>query len=179
MRERLDDPPVEITIALVSGYAAYLPAEELGLSGVTAAVAIGLYMGSQTSRLTNSTVRMQGDAVWQILVFLLNSFLFVFIGLQLPTILDDLRGENIDTSDLIVWGGGATATVIGVRLVWAFVFAYLPHVLFHRLRERNRSRSRATSRSPRGWGCAAPSRSPPRSRSRSRPTPASASPSAR
>ncbi len=80
VRERLDDPPVEITIALVSGYAAYLPAEQLGLSGVTAAVAIGLYVGSQTSRLTNSTVRMQGDAVWQILVFLLNSFLFVFIG---------------------------------------------------------------------------------------------------
>jgi Na+/H+ antiporter len=137
VRERLDDPPVEITIALVSGYAAYLPAEELGLSGVTAAVAIGLYMGSQTSRLTNSTVRMQGDAVWQILVFLLNSFLFVFIGLQLPTILDDLRGENIETADLIVWGSAATATVIGVRLVWTFVFAYLPHLLFHSLRERN------------------------------------------
>jgi monovalent cation/hydrogen antiporter len=112
VRERLDDPPVEITIALVSGYAAYLPAEELGLSGVTAAVAIGLYMGSQTSRLTNSTVRMQGDAVWQILVFLLNSFLFVLIGLQLPTILDDLRGEDL-------------------------VFAYLPHWLFHSLRTRN------------------------------------------
>ena len=93
VRERLDDPPVEITIALVSGYAAYLPAEELGLSGVTAAVAVGLYMGSQTSRLTNSTVRMQGDAVWQILVFLLNSFLFVLVGLQLPSILDELEGR--------------------------------------------------------------------------------------
>ena len=128
VRERLDDPPVEITIALVSGYAAYLPAEELGLSGVTAAVAIGLYMGSQTSRLTNSTVRMQGDAVWQILVFLLNSFLFVLIGLQLPSILDDLRGENLDTADLIVYGSVATATVIGIRLVWTYVFAYLPHL---------------------------------------------------
>jgi monovalent cation/hydrogen antiporter len=137
VRERLDDPPVEITIALMSGYAAYLPAEELGLSGVTAAVAIGLYMGSQTSRLTNSTVRMQGDAVWQILVFLLNSFLFVFIGLQLPFILDELKGEHVGTSDLIVYGGAATATVIGVRLVWTYVFAYLPHLLFKGLRTRN------------------------------------------
>ena len=130
VRERLDDPPVEITIALVSGYAAYLPAEELGFSGVTAAVAIGLYMGSQTSRLTNSTVRMQGDAVWQILVFLLNSFLFVLIGLQLPSILDDLRGEDIDTWQLIAYGGAVTATVIVIRLVWTFVFAYLPLGLF-------------------------------------------------
>ena len=127
VRERLDDPPVEITIALVSGYAAYLPAEELGLSGVTAAVAIGLYMGSQTSRLTNSTVRMQGDAVWQILIFLLNSFLFVLIGLQLPRILEDLRGEDLGTDELILYGGVVTATVIVIRLVWTFVFAYLPH----------------------------------------------------
>src|SRR5215204_2462203 len=128
VRERLDDPPVEITIALFSGYAAYLPAEELGLSGVTAAVAIGLYMGSQTSRLTNSTVRMQGDAIWQIITFLLNSFLFVFIGLQLPSILDDLRGEDIDTNDLLVYGGVITATVIVTRIVWSYVFQYVPYL---------------------------------------------------
>src|SRR5215210_3118023 len=137
VRERLDDPPVEITIALMSGYAAYLPAEELGLSGVTAAVAIGLYMGSQTSRLTDSTVRMQGDAVWQILVFLLNSFLFVFIGLQLPSILDDLRGEQVGTSDLIVYGSVICAVVIGIRIVWTYVFAYFPLPLFKYMRSGN------------------------------------------
>ncbi|MEA2134569.1 MAG: monovalent cation/hydrogen antiporter, partial [Solirubrobacteraceae bacterium] len=42
-----------------------------------------------------------------------------------------------DTTHLIVWGSVATATVIAVRLVWTFVFAYLPHLLFHSLRERN------------------------------------------
>ena len=134
VRERLDDPPVEITIALFSGYAAYLPAEELGLSGVTAAVAIGLYMGSQTSRLTNSTVRMQGDAVWQIIMFLLNSILFLLIGLQLPGILDDLRGADLDTDDLILYGSVVTATVI---------------VTPHRLDLRLRSICRSTS-----WACA-------------------------
>src|SRR5215203_3731790 len=128
VRERLDDPPVEITIALMSGYAAYLPAEELGLSGVTAAVAIGLYMGSQTSRLTNSTVRMQGDAIWQIITFLLNSFLFLLIGLQLPTILDDLRGADLDTSDMLVYGGVITVTVIVTRIVWSYVFQFAPYL---------------------------------------------------
>ncbi len=128
IRERLDDPPVEITIALFSGYAAYLPAEELGLSGVTAAVAIGLYMGSQTSRLTNSTVRMQSDAVWQIITFLLNSILFLLIGLQLPGILDDLRGAELNTDDLLLYGGVITATVIVTRIVWTYVFLYLPYL---------------------------------------------------
>ena len=85
VRERLNDPPVEITISLFSGYAAYLPAEELGLSGVIAAVTVGLYMGSQTvapDQRRRSACRAY--AVWQILTFLLNSFLFVLIGLQLP-----------------------------------------------------------------------------------------------
>ena len=62
-----------------------------GVSGVIAAVTVGVYMGSQTSRLTTPTVRMQGFAVWEILQFLLNAFLFVLIGLQLPAVLDGLQ----------------------------------------------------------------------------------------
>ena len=171
VRERLDDPPVEITIALFSGYAAYLPAEELGLSGVTAAVAIGLYMGSQTSRLTNSTVRMQGDAVWQIITFLLNSFLFLLIGLQLPTILDDLRGADLDTDDLLVYGGVVTATVIVTRHRLDLRLPVLCRTSSEPGVDRPLKRAHGRDRRP-GWACAAPSRSPPRSRSPPSPTPA-------
>src|SRR5215207_1641024 len=126
VRERLDDPPVEITISLFTGYAAYLPAEELGLSGVVAAVTVGLYMGSQTSRVTNAQVRMQGFGVWQILVFLLNSFLFVLIGLQLPQLLDELRAADYDTATVIGYGLLASVTVVVGRVVWVFGFTYLP-----------------------------------------------------
>ena len=68
---------------------------------------------------------MQGDAVWQIITFLLNSILFLLIGLQLPVILDDLRGADFDTSDLLRYGGAVTATVIatahrlGLRLQYS------------------------------------------------------------
>jgi CPA1 family monovalent cation:H+ antiporter len=70
---------------------------------------------------------MQSDAVWQILTFLLNSILFVLIGLQLPTILEDLRGADLDTGDLLVYGGVITATVIVTRIVWTYVFQYSPY----------------------------------------------------
>jgi NhaP-type Na+/H+ or K+/H+ antiporter len=63
MRERLDDPPVEVTLSLLTGYAAYLPAEELGLSCVMAADTVGLYMSTQTARVTNLQSRMQGQAM--------------------------------------------------------------------------------------------------------------------
>jgi Na+/H+ antiporter len=125
VRERLDDPPVEITISLFTGYAAYLPAEELGLSGVVAAVTVGLYMGSQTSRVTNAQVRMQGFAMWQLLVFLLNSFLFVLIGLQLPGLLDELREAHYDITTVIGYGLLASLTVVVVRIVWVCGFSYL------------------------------------------------------
>ena len=123
VRQRIDDPPVEITISLFTGYAAYLPAEELQLSGVIAAVTVGLYMSSQTARVTNAQVRMQSVPVWTILTFLLNSFLFVLIGLQLPLLLDELRGADYDVSTVVGYGALASLTVIVVRIVWVFTFA--------------------------------------------------------
>ena len=48
VRKRLDDPPTEITVALLTAYLAYLPAEALGVSAVLAAVTVGLYMGWYT-----------------------------------------------------------------------------------------------------------------------------------
>jgi Na+/H+ antiporter len=123
VRFRLDDPPTEITIALLTGYAAYLPAEELGFSGVIAAVTVGVYMGSQTSRLTTPTVRMQGFAVWEIIQFLLNAFLFVLIGLQLPAVLDGLQARS--TGELIGYAILVGVVVIVVRAVWLFAFTSL------------------------------------------------------
>ncbi len=90
IRRRLDNPPVEVTIALFSAYFAYLPAEAIGVSGVLAAVTVGIYMGRLTSRLTTPTTRIQGNAVWEIVTFLLNATLFVLVGLQLPTVIDGI-----------------------------------------------------------------------------------------
>ena len=137
VRSRLDDPPVEITISLLTGYLAYLPAEQLELSGVVAAVTVGLYMGSQTSRLTNATLRMQTVPVWQILIFLLNSFLFVLIGLQLPGLLDELRSADFDVSTVIGYGLLASAAVIVVRIGWVFTLSWFMRLRGTQLNQRN------------------------------------------
>ena len=94
LRKRLDDPPVEIAIALLSGYLGYLPAQALGVSGVLAAVTVGIYMGWHTPELTTVQTRLQGQAVWEIVFLLLNGLLFALVGLQLPTILDALSGRS-------------------------------------------------------------------------------------
>jgi CPA1 family monovalent cation:H+ antiporter len=134
VRRRLHNPPVEITIALLSAYFAYLPAEAIGVSGVLAAVTVGIYMGRLTSRLTGPTTRIQGVAVWEIVTFLLNSALFVLIGLQLPIVVEGISG--LGTAELIRDATLVAATVIVVRIVWVFPFTYLPRRLSRRIRER-------------------------------------------
>jgi Na+/H+ antiporter len=123
IRRRLDNPPVEITISILSGYFAYLPAEAIGVSGVLAAVTVGIYMGWHTPELTTAQTRLQGVAVWEILFFLLNAFLFTIVGLQLPVILDGLSGYS--TTTLIWYAVLVTTTVVAARFAWIFVSAQL------------------------------------------------------
>jgi Na+/H+ antiporter len=123
LRRRLDDPPLEITISLLSGYFAYLPAQAAGVSGVLAAVTVGVYMGWHTPELTSAQTRLQGIAVWEILFFVLNALLFALIGLQLPAILDALSGRT--TGTLIGYAALVTAAVIAARFLWVVPGTYL------------------------------------------------------
>jgi len=123
VRRRLDDIPVEITISLATGYAAYLPAEALGVSGVLAAVTAGIYMGWLAPELATPQMRMQGRAVWEFIVFVLNAVLFVLIGIQLPNIMDGV--SQIDAATLAGYALATVAVVIGARFLWVFTIPYL------------------------------------------------------
>ncbi len=135
IRRRLDHSPTEIAIALFSGYFAYLPAEAAGVSAVLAAVTVGIYVGWHTPELTNVQTRLQGDAVWEILVFMLNALLFVLVGLQLRPILDGLSGHS--TGSLIGYAIVVSSTVIVTRFVWMYPATYVPRFLFPRIRARD------------------------------------------
>ena len=88
-----------MTISLLTGYFAYIPAELLGVSAVIAAVTAGIYLGWYTPELTTAEMRLKGESAWEIVVFMLNALLFTLIGLQLPGILDELAGYS--TGDLL------------------------------------------------------------------------------
>jgi Na+/H+ antiporter len=148
IRSRIDDPPTEMTISILSGYVGYLPAEELGLSGVLAAVTTGLYMAWYTPQLTTPVLRLQSLAVWEILTFLVNAALFLLVGLQLPGIIDDLSGRS--AGELVLWGGLVSLVVIVVRLVWMFTTPYLIRFVDRREVQRLR-RSTPASRLIVGW----------------------------
>jgi Na+/H+ antiporter len=130
VRRRIDDIPVEITISLLSGYAGYLPAEALGVSGVLAAVTTGIVLGWKAPQISTASMRLQGYAVWEILTFLLNALLFVLIGLQLPIILDELSGEPALT--LLGWAAAVSLAVILTRLAWGHTVVWIIRALDRR-----------------------------------------------
>jgi Na+/H+ antiporter len=135
VRRRVDDPPTEVAIAVLSGYLAYLPAAAAGVSGVLAAVTIGVYMGWHTPELTTERTRLTGDAFWEIVVFLVNALIFVLVGLQLRGIVDALSG--ISSPRLAGYAALVCGAVILVRILSVPIFAYLPRWAFRSIRERD------------------------------------------
>jgi CPA1 family monovalent cation:H+ antiporter len=135
VRRRIDDAPTEVALALLSGYLAYLPATALGVSGVLAAVTIGVYMGWYTPQLTNGITRISGNSFWEIVTFIVNALLFALVGLQLHGILNRLSGRS--TASLIGDAAIVAATVVIARVLWVPVITYVPRYLFRVVRERD------------------------------------------
>jgi monovalent cation/hydrogen antiporter len=133
VRSRLADPLVESALGLVAPFIIYLAAEEVHGSGVLAVVVAALILGQRSTRAGYAT-RLQDSAVWKAVQLVLESFAFLMIGLQLPTVVGELAG--ISASVIAISSAAVLATVIGVRLVWVYAFAYLPGLLFRRIRER-------------------------------------------
>jgi monovalent cation/hydrogen antiporter len=131
VRRRLDNPPAEITISLLSGYMAFIPADLMGVSAVLATVTAGVYLGWHTPELTTPQVRLQGVAVWEIVTYLLNALLFVLIGLQLPVVIDALGG--LSASTLIGYAAAVSFTVIVVRFAWVFAVLHAPKWIARRM----------------------------------------------
>jgi monovalent cation/hydrogen antiporter len=129
-RRLTDDPVVEIVLSVVTCYAAYLPADRLGASGVLAAVTAGLYVGWRAPELASPATRLLGFSFWEVLVYLLNAVLFLLVGLQLHPILSELTGSSAAT--LVGQAALVSAVVIAVRVGWGFSVTYLIRALDRR-----------------------------------------------
>ena len=114
----VDDGPVEIALSLVVPYATYLAADAAKASGVIAVVACGLLMSRRSSSFFSPRVRLQANAVWDALEFLLNGFVFVLIGLQLPYVLAGIKGMS--KFGLVGYGLAFSAILVLLRMAWMF-----------------------------------------------------------
>ncbi len=130
---RGNDPFIEVTLSLLTPYAAYLAANALNLSSILAVVAAGLYSGWRDPVRMDAATRQAAWSVWSVALFWLNGLAFMLLGLQVPSILASVRDLY---SPLQL--AGFTAAVAGVavlgRLLWIFPNTYLPLLFSKRLR---------------------------------------------
>ena len=131
----IEDPPVEVLVSLLAPFAAYLPAEEIGVSGVLATVAAGLLVGYRAAHVMGSDTRLLGLATWRMVIFAVNGLAFLLIGVQLPVVMADIEGYAL--SELIGLAAAVCLTVIVVRLLWIYPATYLPRWLIPSLARRD------------------------------------------
>jgi Na+/H+ antiporter len=118
--QRLSDRPLAIVWTLLTAYGAYIAAEELGVSGVLAAVVAGLSLGWHQHSAFDADTRLSAIAFWEVLVFALNALIFILLGLQFPTLTAELRDE-VALGTATVTGLAIAGTLIVVRLAAQFV----------------------------------------------------------
>jgi CPA1 family monovalent cation:H+ antiporter len=134
VRPRLRHDGIEGLVSLLTPYIAYLPAERLGVSGVLAAVAAGMYMARRLPAILASHTRLRLYAVWDALIFLLNGLIFILIGLQLPAVLEHLRATR--TPHVVRHALLICAIVIVLRMAWVFAATFGGRWAFRSFRRR-------------------------------------------
>jgi CPA1 family monovalent cation:H+ antiporter len=148
IRRRTPDTQVNVTVSLLTGYAAYLPADAVHASGVLAVVSAGIFMGIRGPQILSARTRLQGYFVWDILEFVVNATLFVLIGLQLRNLVDGLNGYS--TGQVAGYALAVIGIVVATRIVWFFTVPYLIRALDRRPQQRAR-RTSAGWRLVVGW----------------------------
>lgn len=134
IHRHLGDPFIEVLTTLTIPYAAYIAAESMHVSGVLAVVAAGLVRGRYSPELVSAEMRIIARSVWNLLVFLLNSLIFMLIGMQMSDVVTSLIGRY-SVTELLRIGLFVSTVAIGVRFVWVYPVAYLPRWLSGSLRE--------------------------------------------
>ena len=124
VRRSVRDPSIQILITLITPFVAYIPAEQLNVSGVLATVVTGVYLGTRTEGMLQAASRVSGTVFWRTLVFLLESTLFVLLGLELRSVVDHLS-RTYSVWWLAGTAAAEVAAVIVIRLAWELMVSPL------------------------------------------------------
>jgi monovalent cation/hydrogen antiporter len=122
LRAMAQEPSIDLVLSILTPFVAYVPAEKLHVSGVLAVVAAGVLIGARSQEHADAGSRLRTLAFWQSSEFLLNSLLFLLIGLQLSNLVDEVEGSAIAYVAVL------SLVVIVVRLAWMFTVPAVAHL---------------------------------------------------
>jgi monovalent cation/hydrogen antiporter len=134
IHRHLGDTFIEVLTTLLVPYITYILAESLHASGVLAVVAAGLVRGRYSPEIVSAEMRIIARSAWNLLVFLLNSLVFILIGIQLS---GTTRLSGLPPAQLFLYGTLVASVAILVRFAWIYLATYLPRMASRRYRERH------------------------------------------
>ncbi|MFF0221124.1 Na+/H+ antiporter [Streptomyces sp. NPDC004629] len=133
LRTHLKEPLLQNTLSLLIPFVAYSVAEQVHASGVLAVVVVALYLGHRAWEVDFAT-RLQEEAVWKMVAFVLESAVFALIGLQLPVVLRGLG--SYAGAEAAGYAVALFLVVVAARFVWVYPATFLPRRLSARIRQR-------------------------------------------
>ncbi|WP_294351128.1 Na+/H+ antiporter [uncultured Sphingobacterium sp.] len=128
---------ISTPITLIAPYLMYIVAEHFEWSGVLAVVSGGLFLSFRAGDYLNYHTRIQTKEVWATVGFLLNGFVFILIGLELPVIINGLGEYSM--AEAIDYALAIAVIVIILRLIAVYLSAFVPRILFKRIRIKEKS----------------------------------------
>ena len=135
MRHRARDPQVEITLSLITPYLAFWIPHHFGGSGVIATVACGLYISWNGPLLISSATRLQGIFFWDLVIYLIEGFLFLLTGFQMRLLWE--KSKAFPLGDILSATALVAVIIIIARFAWVYPATYLPRLINPRLRARD------------------------------------------
>ena len=118
--ERLQHIPTAIILQFVSTIGIWMVAEHVGLSGVLTTVCYAISLAQGAPQRIGARLRIPTNAVWETVVFALNILAFIFIGLQIRPIVENLSAA--EWGPYFATAGAVVVTVIVVRIAWHMTF---------------------------------------------------------
>ena len=132
---RIDDFALEVVYSLIIPYVTYFTAQQLGFSGVLSVVVCGIYLGQRSHQMLSTNTRIYAKGFWQSFLFALEGMVFLLTGFQLPAMISAL--QSYPAEQLVGLAVLVNATVILLRMVWLYTFAYVPRFLFPAIRKKD------------------------------------------
>ncbi len=118
LRSKITDTNAGVALSLVVPFVAYIPAEHLGASGLVAAVTAGVVTGYGAPHKIGARDRLTERTVWSTIELLLESSVFLLIGIELPSLTKDLTHGGGSIWTALGIGAVAATLVLGIRTVF-------------------------------------------------------------
>jgi Na+/H+ antiporter len=126
LHKKIRDSMLDDAVSLLTPFIVVIVAERAQASSVAAVVVTGLYLGHRIPTLLSPTARLQMDAVWRLITFLLEGLVFLLVGLQLRQLVEDLKFQPARTAVVTLT---VFVALVVIRFVWMYPATYLARLV--------------------------------------------------